>query len=220
MRLFEKFNSIILNRNIEKHKAEIKKKYSNGDITIISNNCIAGVIYNILGIRFCSPTINQWMKMTEYLEFVKDLRFWMDCDLFEDLEESKKWNFPVGYLQSNTDQSKRVYLYMNHYLSFAEGKAKWEERKKRIIWDKLYVIYDFNDKDCDISLLYDFDKIPLKNKIAIVHSEISGLNNCYRMKCISEDDPITKEFEYDGLTGKRYFEEWDYIDFFSTNQTE
>lgn len=213
MKLIEYINSKILKRNIEKHKSDIRSRYDNGDITIISNNCLAGVIYNILGIQFCSPTINQWMKMADYLEFVKDLKYWMTCALVEDLEETKKWEFPVGYLQSGIDINKRVYLYMNHYHSFEDGKAKWEERKKRIIWDKLYVIYDFNDKDCDINMLYEFDKLPIKNKIAIVHSEISNLGNSYQMKCIGKDDPITKEFEFDGLTGKRYFEEWDYISF-------
>ena len=207
-----KIKQIILDYRIKQNKKRAQKRYHNGDVTVFSNNCLAGVIYNILGIQFCSPTINQWMKMAEYLEFVKDLEYWMKCELIEDMQESEKWKFPVGYLLSNNEE-KRIYLYMNHYHSFEEGKAKWEERKARIIWDKVFVIYDFNDKDCDINMLYEFDKLPVKNKIALVHSEIAGLNNSYRMKCIGENDSITKEFEYNGLSGKRYFEEWDYVSF-------
>jgi len=33
------------------------------------------------------------------------------------------------------------------------------------------------------------------------------------MKCIGENDEIIKEFSYKGLSGKRYFEEWDYVSF-------
>lgn len=90
------------------HKHKMQAKYHNGDITIISNNCLAGVIYNILGLQFSSPTINQWMKMAEYLEFVKDLKYWMSCELIEDTQESEKWDFTVGYLKSNND-SRYIY---------------------------------------------------------------------------------------------------------------
>lgn len=75
------------------------------------------------------------------------------------------------------------------------------------------MIYDFNDKDIDSSLLYDFDKLPIKHKITLIHSDIPGLNNFYRMKCIGENDEIIKEFSYKGLSGKRYFEECDYVSF-------
>lgn len=216
MKVFDKISNIVLNHNIDKHKSKVREMYKNGDITIVSNNCLAGVIYNILGIQNCSPTINQWMKMADFLEFVKDLKFWMSCELFEDHDESNKWNFPVGYLESSIDETKRIYIYMNHYNSFDEGKAKWEERKKRIIWDKVYVIFDFNDKDCDISMLFEYDKLPIKNKIAIVHSDVRGLKHSYRMKCIGNNDPIVKEFKFDHMTGKRYFEEWDYVSFLNS----
>lgn len=210
--MIERLKSKVLNLRIKNHKKQMRKIYHNGDVTIISNSCLAGIIYNTLGLQFCSPTINQFMKMADYLEFIKNLQFWMNCEFIEDVEESKNWKFPVGYLQSSID-NQRLYIFMNHYSSFDEGKAKWEERKKRIIWNKLYVIYDFNDKDCDINLLYEFDKLPLKHKICIVHSEITGLKNSYRMKCIGKEDPIIKQFEYDGMTGKHYFEEWDYVGF-------
>ena len=61
-----------LSFNIKKHKKKMQNLYNGSNVTIISNNCLAGVIYNILGLEFCSPTINQWMKMAEYYEFVSD----------------------------------------------------------------------------------------------------------------------------------------------------
>lgn len=33
-------------------------RLENSDITILSNNCIGGIIYHKLGLRFKSPTIN------------------------------------------------------------------------------------------------------------------------------------------------------------------
>ncbi|SCI88459.1 Exopolysaccharide biosynthesis protein [uncultured Ruminococcus sp.] len=212
-KIINKIKTKILNIKINTHKKNVRKEYNGENITIISNNCIAGTIYNILGMQFCSPTINQWMKMNEYMLFIEDLKYYCECELIKNELESNNWKYPVGTLIAGDDNHKDINIYFNHYDDFTSARAKWEERKKRILWNKIYVIYDFNDKDIDSSLLYDFDKLPIKHKIALIHSDIPGLNNFYRMKCIGENDEIIKEFSYKGLSGKRYFEEWDYVSF-------
>ena len=212
-KIINKIKTKILNIKINIHKKNVRKEYNGENITIISNNCIAGTIYNILGMQFCSPTINQWMKMNEYMLFIENLKYYCECELIKNELESNNWKYPVGTLIAGDDNHKDINIYFNHYDDFTSARAKWEERKKRILWNKIYVIYDFNDKDIDSSLLYDFDKLPIKHKIASIHSDIPGLNNFYRMKCIGENDEIIKEFSYKGLSGKRYFEEWDYVSF-------
>lgn len=42
--------------------------------SIISSNCIAGEIYNDLGLRFTSPTINLFFREKDFLKFVLDMR--------------------------------------------------------------------------------------------------------------------------------------------------
>lgn len=212
-KIIDKIKTEILKVKINAHKKNVRREYNGENITIISNNCIAGTIYNILGLQFCSPTINQWMKMSEYMLFIENLKYYCECELIENVLESNNWKYPVGTLVAGDDNHKDINIYFNHYDSFASARSKWEERKKRILWNKIYVIYDFNDKDIDSSLLYDFDALPIKHKIALIHSDIPGLKNFYRMKCIGENDEIIKEFSYKGLSGKRYFEEWDYVSF-------
>lgn len=203
-----------LSFNIKKHKKKMQNLYNGSNVTIISNNCLAGVIYNILGLEFCSPTINQWMKMAEYYEFVSDLKYYMQCELAENVEESKNWKFPVGTLIAKDTFHNNLNIYFNHYDTFENAKTKWEKRKQNILWDKLYVIYDFNDKDFDGELLYKFDELPYKHKISLTHyKSFVEIKNTYKMNCISDNEDIVKEFDYDGLSGKRYFEEWNYIDF-------
>ena len=178
MKLIEKFRDKKLQYRIKKHKHNVRKQYNGNDITIISNNCLAGVIYNILGLQFSSPTINLWMKMAEYLEFVSDLKYYMQCEMIENTQESDNYKFPVGTLVPFDNTHKSVNIYFNHYQSYEIAKQKWEERKQRIIWDKLYVIYDFNDKDCDTDLLYEFDKLPFKHKMSLTHyKKVDGLKD-------------------------------------------
>lgn len=90
----------------------MQKLYNGSNITIISNNCLAGVIYNILSLEFCSPTINQWMKMAEYYEFVSNLKYYMQCELVENVEESKNWKFPVGTLIAKDTSHNNLNIYI------------------------------------------------------------------------------------------------------------
>ncbi len=217
MKLLDRINKIKLNNNINKHKEEIRKRYNNGDITIISNNCLAGVIYNILGVKFFSPTINLWFKMSDYVDFLSNLEDYLNCELTENTEESKTQGFPVGTLvpSRGVEQLPSIQVYFNHYNTFESAKKKWEERKKRIIWEKLYIILQFNDRDCDIEILKRFLDLPYENKIALVHREIPDIDmkKVYMFRCVSESEPLTKIFEYNGISGIKYFEEFDYVSF-------
>ena len=72
--------------------------------------------------------------MADYLGFVSDLKFYMECDLVENTAESKQYNYPVGTLVSVDDTHRDVNIYFTHYQTFDNAKQKWQDRQKRIIW--------------------------------------------------------------------------------------
>lgn len=41
--------------------------------SIVSSNCIAGEIYNNLGLRFTSPTINLFFRERDFLKFILNI---------------------------------------------------------------------------------------------------------------------------------------------------
>lgn len=73
-----------------------RKKLKNSDFTIISSNCVGGVIYHDLGLQFKSPTINLWFKPKDYLKFLSDLDKYLEMELSE--ETDKDVDYPVGLL--------------------------------------------------------------------------------------------------------------------------
>lgn len=109
-----------------------RKKLKNSDFTIISSNCVGGVIYHDLGLQFKSPTINLWFKPKDYLKFLSDLDKYLEMELSE--ETDKDVDYPVGLLGD-------IHLYFLHYRTFAEAKNKWNSRKKRINKENIYVIF-------------------------------------------------------------------------------
>lgn len=51
------------------------------DVTILSNNCLGGVICHELGLRFLSPTINLWMTPSDFIKYCANLRHYSACKL-------------------------------------------------------------------------------------------------------------------------------------------
>lgn len=110
----QKYRKILRGRIDKKNRSLLK----NRDITIISANCVGGVIYHDLGLAFNSPTINLFFSASDYVKFVSNFKHYLQCEL---VETSSEFDYPCALCDD-------IVLHMVHYHSFEEGKMKWEER--------------------------------------------------------------------------------------------
>lgn len=148
-----KFRNKIRNR--------IERKFiKNKDFTIISNNCIGGVISHDLGLKFLSPTVNLYIEPHDFVKFVSNLEFYLDQE-FTEIESYK--DYPVGRLYD-------ILVYFKHYDTFDEAVVKWNERKERINYNNLFVM--MTDRFfCSYEDAVAFDNLPYKNKVLLMSSE-------------------------------------------------
>ena len=105
-------------------------KLKNKNISIISSNCIGGVIYSEIGTRFLSPTINLYIMPSDFVKFVSNLKLYLESEL-EFIDENS--NFPIAKLID-------IKIYFMHYNSEEEAREKWNERKKRVNYDNIFII--------------------------------------------------------------------------------
>lgn len=151
-----------------------RKKLNSTDFTIISNNCWGGMIYESYNLPKESPTVGMFFMAEDYIEFLKDLKGYVNGKLSFLSPEKSRWKdapqvsgdkrfgfYPVGLLSNG---KKDIEIFFLHYHSEQEAREKWERRIKRINWDRLLV--KFNDQNgCTEKEVKQFMKLNYKNKI-------------------------------------------------------
>ncbi len=110
--------------------------------TIISNNCVGGAVCHELGMEFKTPTINLQILPEDFPRFCRNLKTYLDYDLVEchDLTpyEVNKLikmfgeipKMPIGLIGD-------VLVCFQHYETFSEAKAKWDERKAKVDYEHI-----------------------------------------------------------------------------------
>ncbi len=120
------------------HIAIIRKKVKDKNVTLITQNCIGGVIYSMIGQEFLSPTINMFIEDTNFTKLVERLPYYMSL---EPIPITDKYVDPID---SNVSYPKigidDIELCCLHYENCQAAIEAWNRRKQRINWDNIIVI--------------------------------------------------------------------------------
>lgn len=164
-------------KSMQKRLTAIHKDLQVQDITLVSQNCIAGVLYHDAGCPFLSPTVNTFIKEPDFVKFVLNLRHYLECEL------ELRWGeeYPIGRLDD-------IEIQFMHYGTCEDAKESWERRKARINYDKIVVLA--TDRDGFDDAVYQLWKtIPYPKVLFTAHREFT------------EDAIFYPEFETDGQVG-------------------
>ncbi|WP_307819269.1 DUF1919 domain-containing protein [Oscillibacter sp. CU971] len=141
--------------------------------------------------------------MRDFIRLTENPRRYMDLPLVE-LEN------PGGYPAALLGDVRVNFF---HYASFAEGAARWEERKRKINWTRL-VLIAADRGSCDYETLMRFDRLPCPYKVIFTHRScpeissavyIKGFENCGQVGILTDFKP--------GLLMRRYLDDFDYVGF-------
>lgn len=169
--------------------------------TIIASNCIAGEIYNDLGLRFMSPTINLFFREKDFLKFVLNLQEYISCDL---VFVNNHGGYPLAQLDD-------IQVHFLHYLSEDEAAGKWNARCKRIDYDNVYVIMsDLDLTDEEFALFQDIS-IAKRKILFTTNPQRANVKDVF---LIREYEPYSYVSQYavNRLNGFRDCERfWDFV---------
>ena len=186
------------------YKETKRKKLKNTTPTIISSNCNGEYWYYDMGLRFLSPTINLSFDMNDYVKMLENLHWYMEQPIlpFED----NRFEFPTGMLGD-------IEIRFNHYKTFDEAVAKWEERKQRINWDNLFVL-GIDGDNCSYETMRRFDMLPYENKVIFTHIPYPEIKSSYYIPGFEREEGVgvLLYFKKQFLV-RRYLDDFDYVAF-------
>lgn len=206
MMFFSKAKNKIINLEHEAYLRQKRLRLKNTSPTIISNNCVAGVIYHDLGLRFDSPTINLFFGAEDFVRFAENLKDYLSLELREIKTDRP---YPVGMLGDVT-------VNFMHYKSFAAAKAKWKERSARVNYDNLFFIMS-EKEGCTASVAERFDSLSYKNKVLLTHAPMPQIKCAHVLPGFengTELGIVTDQKK--GVWQRRYIDDFDYVSFFNT----
>lgn len=182
------------------------KKLDNPDFSIIASNCVGTIIYHDLGVPFLSPTINLSIEMNEFIRFAKNLRQYLEEEIVQLKDEN---SYPIGMLGD-------IRINFMHYNTFEEGVQKWQERKKRINWDNLFLIGMERD-DCTYETIRSFDKLPYDHKVILTHVRYPEFSSAYCIEGFEESKELGNVLNYKKqFLKRRYLDSFDYVTFLNS----
>lgn len=146
----------------------------NKTVTIISNNCCGGYIYQYFGLKYYTPTIGLFFYTEDYIRFCKRVEYYINCKIEfinhnesknkDKLNQTNKWGeYPIARLDD-------IEIYFMHYKNEEEVLDKWYKRIKRVDLNNMYFLLTENESS-SAELVEDFLSLEHYNKICLTATE-------------------------------------------------
>lgn len=169
----------------------------NKNVTIISNNCWGGFMYQSCKLRYSSPFIGLYMYAPEYIALLRNLRYNLVQPLHFIKHEQSKYKdvvppqYIIGVL-GNTD----IEIVFMHYHLEEEALEKWNRRLKRIHWDDMIVKFSDTDFGCTDELIEEFDKMSFEHKVCFTAKEHPNCSSVIYMPEYKDKPYVLYEWAY------------------------
>lgn len=180
---------------------KMRRRLEVEDFSILCSNCIGGTIYHRFGKQFKSPTVNLCFSQGDFIRFCLHLDHYLAESLCFIKTDAP---YPVAKLPGDGREIPEIRILFNHYKTPEQAEEKWEERKKRILWDRLYIIL-YNLDGVTTEELRSLESIPCRNRVVFTCTPLPEISWSYYIKPVmSQQYP----FAYLGkdLFGRRYYE--------------
>lgn len=177
-----------------------RERVKNFSPTLICSNCTGGFLYHWLGLRFNSPFINLYLSDSDFVKAMQNFDAFIETKIIKDFNSTFSYPVGIGY--------DGIKIHFMHYKSFTEAVEVWEKRKKRIDRNNMGIM--LTNWGGGESVIFDFEKLPFKHKVAFVNKEIPGTKSTFVIK--GKNDMLNLH-RTQFINGKRYIDQFDYVNF-------
>ena len=193
----------------------LKKKLKKEDWTLICNNCLGGMVTHDFGNQFRSPTVNLFFPGLSFFDFVEHMDYYFDTTM-EDGGMNAEPQYPIGILKGDENRPD-ISIHFMHYNTFDDAYKKWEDRKRRMNRENIFVVWTFAFADYTDEEYKRFDLLPVSKKIGFVNREelCENYSSLYYIKGFEKERSLGNILSYSNLLGKRYYDQFDFAKWFN-----
>ncbi len=149
-------------KHVKKRILRKHRKFKGLPITIISNNCFAGMWYKEYNQKYDSPTIGLFIRVRDFLNFINCLEEYCKSDLIWDVKTEE--TYPVALISNN---GVSVMVHFMHYSDAQQAENAWKRRCKRIHQERLVSIF-IQTPQMTKEDIYEYDRVELKGQRKIL----------------------------------------------------
>ncbi len=213
------FKKAIIKITAPLYNKKYRRYNHQSDVTFISQNCVGGVIYHMLGLQFSSPTVNMFIEDENFVKLVENPHhyFSVDAKPYNDCYVDKVGDDELVYPVIQVDD---IFLCCMHYENCQEAVEAWNKRRLRVNYDKIFVI------SCSWNLHEREDLV--KRVIDVTYPKVIFTTEEFNYpQCVKLQGTVWKKdlrgavkpnlTSFKGLNGKRYFtDEFDFVKWINT----
>lgn len=172
------------------------RSIKNRRISVISNNCWGGFMYQSCETAYNTPFIGLFMVAPEYIKLLENIEDVIYRPLvFITRADSKykdylKEDWIIGVFEG-TD----IEIVFMHYHSEEEVLQKWSRRLKRLDLDNMIVKFSDNDL-CTDELVRRFDALPFPHKVCFSAKPFPDCKSVIYMPMFAEAGRVGYEWRY------------------------
>ena len=147
-------------KKYEKYVKTIKERSKSlPAFSLLTSDCMAGLIYHTMGRQFLSPTINMSIKDPDFLKLLSDFDYYFE----HDIEFTESPHYPIGFIG---DGDKKIKIRFEHFKTNDEVVEKWHTRKERMTDNVFVVVADQNLTDDQMEQFRHLEEhFPIRRKI-------------------------------------------------------
>lgn len=198
----------------EQRRAKInekdRKRLRNKEFSLISSNCNGGVMCHDLGLPFRTQFVNLWLWPKDFIKYLNNLDYYNSIDEIRFLPPDMRrgHQYPIGFVDD-------LEVHFTHYKSDEEALIKWNERKRRMNKDNIFVMMS-EQNNCTMEDLIEFDKLPYKNKVVFTKQPYPNIKSGFYISGFETKKEIGTVLAFKNVfSAKRFYDCFPYVDWFN-----
>lgn len=184
----------------------MSKRLKNHSFSLITSDCMGGILSHDLKEQFRSPTVN--LIIPDFVSFCEKLEEYLTDDIYESGVDSH--NYPVCKVGD-------IEIIGVHYHSHQELMENWTKRAKRVNFSNIFIIT--SDRFVSNGNLAErFNKLPYP-KVCFTSEENPKYEWMVYLPEFNGEKEVGDTLRYAGVTGVRIFEKhFNFIKWLNNNQ--